>query len=157
MKASFLSFAVIAEMKMFCWDGALICRWALPCRPVTNGLVCAGWNPRVTAAGVINGSQQRQRVVFREQPLCATASTASKEREANNGRALPRWWRLLRPADACKLLVFMVGFMIVFHSASCGYFFCARFPGILDYPRDIYDDLRDIHILRGDCIAPCTL
>eukprot|EP00884_Botryococcus_braunii_P017341 jgi/Botrbrau1/4290/Bobra.0390s0030.1 len=43
----------------------------------------------------------------------------------------------------------MIGFMIVFHSASCGYFFCTRFPGILDYPRDIYDDLRDIHILRG--------
>jgi hypothetical protein len=116
-----------------------------------------GWNSRVTNVGMSIGSQQRQRVVFREQPLCATASTASKEREATHGRAPPRWWKLLRPVDMCKVLVLLIGFMVVFHSASCGYFFCTRFPGILDYPRDIYDDLRDIHILRGTGTAQAEL
>lgn len=43
----------------------------------------------------------------------------------------------------------MVGLMVAFHAASCGYFFCFRFPGVLEFPRDIYDDIRDIYILAG--------
>lgn len=40
--------------------------------------------------------------------------------------------------------------MVAFHAASCGYFFCVRFPGMLEFPRDIYDDIRDIYILAGE-------
>ena len=43
----------------------------------------------------------------------------------------------------------MVGLMVAFHAASCGYFFCFRFPGVMEFPRDIYDDIRDIYILAG--------
>ncbi len=39
--------------------------------------------------------------------------------------------------------------MVAFHAASCGYFFCFRFPGVMEFPRDIYDDIRDIYILAG--------
>jgi hypothetical protein len=111
--------------------------------------VGAGRGCQSVSVSLLTGAQQRQRVVFREQPLCTTASTQSKEREATHGRGPGRWRRVPRVADLCKLLALIIGLMIVFHSASCGYFFCTRFPGVLDYPRDIYDDLRDIHILRG--------
>ncbi|CAL8471301.1 g10843 [Coccomyxa elongata] len=47
------------------------------------------------------------------------------------------------------LLALMVGLMVAFHAASCGYFFCFRFPGVMEFPRDIYDDIRDIYILAG--------
>lgn len=48
--------------------------------------------------------------------------------------------------------------MVAFHAASCGYFFCVRFPGVLEFPRDIYDDIRDIYILAGDTPhpSPCS-
>ncbi|KAK9806068.1 hypothetical protein WJX72_000034 [[Myrmecia] bisecta] len=57
--------------------------------------------------------------------------------------------RLPKTGSLCKLLALMVGLLVVFHAASCGYFFCVRFPGVLDFPRDIYDDIRDIYILAG--------
>lgn len=51
----------------------------------------------------------------------------------------------------CKLLALTVGLVVVFHAASCGYFFCVQFPGtrVLDFSRDIYDDFRDIYALSG--------
>ena len=54
----------------------------------------------------------------------------------------------------CKLLALMVGLLVVFHAASCGYFFCVRFPGagVLDFSRDIYDDFRDIYALAGKAV-----
>lgn len=43
----------------------------------------------------------------------------------------------------------IIGLVITFHAASCGYFFCVRFPGLLELPGNIYDDVSDIYILSG--------
>ena len=48
-----------------------------------------------------------------------------------------------------KLLVMIVGLIITFHAASCGYFFCVRFPGLLELPGNMYDDISDIYYLSG--------
>ncbi len=39
--------------------------------------------------------------------------------------------------------------MLGLHAASCGLFFCIRIPGVGDFPRDIYDEIRDIYVLAG--------
>ena len=57
--------------------------------------------------------------------------------------------RLPRTGCLCKLLALMVGLLVLFHAASCGFFFCVRFPAVLEFPRDIYDDIRDIYVLAG--------
>ena len=38
---------------------------------------------------------------------------------------------------------------VIFHAASCGFFFCIRFPRALEFPHDMYNDIRDIYILAG--------
>ena len=43
----------------------------------------------------------------------------------------------------------MVGLVVAFHAASCGYFFCVRFPGVLEFPGSIYEDITDIYHLPG--------
>lgn len=39
--------------------------------------------------------------------------------------------------------------MVTFHAASCGYFFCVKFPGLLELPGNMYDDISDIYYLSG--------
>lgn len=46
-------------------------------------------------------------------------------------------------------MAFIVGLIIAFHAASCGYFFCVRFPGLLELPGTMYDDITDIYYLSG--------
>ena len=48
-----------------------------------------------------------------------------------------------------KLLALTVGLIIAFHAASCGYFFCVRFPGLLELPGNMYDDVTAIYDLSG--------
>ena len=59
-------------------------------------------------------------------------------------------WRVLpRTRTLCKLLAGLVALTVIFHAASCGFFFCIRFPRALEFPHDIYHDIRDIYILAG--------
>jgi hypothetical protein len=39
--------------------------------------------------------------------------------------------------------------VVTFHAASCGYFFCVKFPGLLELPGNMYDDISDIYYLSG--------
>jgi len=48
-----------------------------------------------------------------------------------------------------KLLALIIGLVVTFHAASCGYFFCVRFPGLLELPGNMYDDISDIYYLSG--------
>jgi hypothetical protein len=52
-------------------------------------------------------------------------------------------------AVLCKMLAGMVALLTIFHAASCGYFFCVRFPASLDFPNPIYDDVHDVYRLTG--------
>lgn len=58
------------------------------------------------------------------------------------------------PACLCKLLALMVGCLMILHATSCGYFFCVRFPGLLDLRSDLYEDLQDISVLAGRTAQP---
>ena len=63
----------------------------------------------------------------------------------------PGWsWRTLtRTRTLCQLLAGLVALTVIFHAASCGFFFCIRFPRALEFPHDMYHDIRDIYILAG--------
>ena len=63
-------------------------------------------------------------------------------------RALP-WRALPRTRTLCKLLAGLVALTVIFHAASCGFFFCIRFPRALEFPHDMYNDIRDIYVLAG--------
>ena len=75
------------------------------------------------------------------------------------GRGRPPWrWRLPvrlpRTAPAlAKLLAALVAAVVVFHAASCGVFFCARFPASMElqFPStaSAYDDIRDMYRLSS--------
>ena len=54
---------------------------------------------------------------------------------------------LPRTGSLCRLLALMVGLLVVFHAASCGYFFCFRFPVSIGH--DAYDNIRDLFSLAG--------
>ena len=46
------------------------------------------------------------------------------------------------------------GVLLALHAASCGLFFCIRIPGVGDFSRDIYDDVRDLYVLAGEhCVC----
>ena len=75
------------------------------------------------------------------------------------GRGRPPWrWRLPmripRTAPALtKLLAALVAVIVMFHAASCGVFFCYRFPASMElqFPStaSAYDDIRDMYRLSG--------
>lgn len=90
--------------------------------------------------------QKRRPAAYRELPLYNVMDPPSGE---CCGRIARACCRLPRTKNLCRLLALMVGLMVAFHAASCGYFFCVRFPGVMEFPRDIYDDIRDIYILAG--------
>ena len=100
-------------------------------------------------------SQTRKRLATqssRELPLDSTTLSQREHRQGSWFLCGCKWKpRLLRTSLLCKLLALMVGFLVVFHAASCGYFFCVQFPGarVLDFSRDVYDDFRDIYALAG--------
>jgi hypothetical protein len=56
---------------------------------------------------------------------------------------------MLLAGQLCRLLALMVGLVVAFHAASCGYFFCVRFPGLMEFPGNVYDDITDIYHLPG--------
>lgn len=85
--------------------------------------------------------------VYREQQLFSSREAPRCDPRSSLRRAVLR--RLPRTGCLCKLLVLMVGLMMLFHAASCGFFFCVRFPGAMEFPHDIYDDIRDIYVLAG--------
>ena len=100
-----------------------------------------------------SGSQQ-----FREQPFGCAAHSQREQRQVAWCLWGCKWKpRIPRTGMLCKLLALMVGLLVVFHAASCGYFFCVQFPGarVLDFSRDIYDDFRDIYALSGMTSFPC--
>ena len=82
------------------------------------------------------------------------------------GRGRPPWrWRLPvrlpRTAPAlAKLLAALVAAVVVFHAASCGVFFCYRFPASMElqFPStaSAYDDIRDMYRLSGGPRAVVT-
>lgn len=88
---------------------------------------------------------------YREQLLYA--GSPQRRGEASRASGCSGLWRALcrlpRTGCLCKLLVVMVAAMVLFHAASCGFFFCVRFPGAVEFPRDIYEDIRDIYVLAG--------
>ena len=99
-----------------------------------------------------SGSQQ-----FREQPFGCAAHSQREQRQVAWCLWGCKWKpRIPRTGMLCKLLALMVGLLVVFHAASCGYFFCVQFPGarVLDFSRDIYDDFRDIYALSGMTSSP---
>lgn len=54
----------------------------------------------------------------------------------------------------CRLLAVLLGLLLALHAASCGLFFCIRIPGVGDFSRDIYDDVRDLYVLAGEaCVC----
>ena len=59
------------------------------------------------------------------------------------------WRTLTRTRTLCQLLAGLVALTVIFHAASCGFFFCIRFPRALEFPHDMYHDIRDIYILAG--------
>ena len=59
------------------------------------------------------------------------------------------WRGLTRTRTLCKLLAGLVALTVIFHAASCGFFFCIRFPRALEFPHEMYHDIRDIYILAG--------
>ncbi len=64
----------------------------------------------------------------------------------DGSRGARRMW-LPRTGSLCRLLALMVGLLVVFHAASCGYFFCFRFPVSIGH--DAYDNIRDLFSLAG--------
>ena len=64
-------------------------------------------------------------------------------------RRAPPWRALPQTRTLCKLLAGLVALTVIFHAASCGFFFCIRFPRALEFPHDMYHDIRDIYILAG--------
>ncbi|KAK9792043.1 hypothetical protein WJX73_001872 [Symbiochloris irregularis] len=46
-------------------------------------------------------------------------------------------------------LALAVGLVMVFHAMACGAFWCYRFTGQPDLPREVRDDIRDIYVLAG--------
>ena len=49
-------------------------------------------------------------------------------------RRAPPWRVLPRTRTLCKLLAGLVALTVIFHAASCGFFFCIRFPRALEFP-----------------------
>lgn len=100
-------------------------------------------------------SQTRKRLAIQPLKDLAVHTSSLSQREHRQGS----WflcgckWKLRLPRTGllCKLLALVIGLLVVFHAASCGYFFCVQFPGarVLDFSRDIYDDFRDIYALAG--------
>ena len=88
-------------------------------------------------ASALELQQQRQQT-YRELPLYSRSMK-------------PGWsWRTLtRTRTLCQLLAGLVALTVIFHAASCGFFFCVRFPRALEFPHDMYHDIRDIYILAG--------
>lgn len=89
---------------------------------------------------------------YREQPLGG--------REGGCWERGRRWWRpgrqrrLPRTGRMCRLLAVLLGLLLALHAASCGLFFCIRIPGVGDFSRDIYDDVRDLYVLAGEaCVC----
>ena len=106
-------------------------------------------NARLSAAGTEYGSrseasastsqlQQLRQQTYRELPLYSRSMK-------------PGWsWRTLtRTRTLCQLFAGLVALTVIFHAASCGFFFCIRFPRALEFPHDMYHDIRDIYILAG--------
>lgn len=92
--------------------------------------------------------QKKKQTTYRELPLYSQLKEPPG-RGGLCGRIARTCCRLPRTKNLCRLLALMVGLMVAFHAASCGYFFCVRFPGVVEFPRDIYDDIRDIYVLAG--------
>ena len=95
---------------------------------------------------------------YREQLLYASPH---RKGVASRAAGCSGLWRTLcrlpRTGCLCKLLVVLVAAMVLFHAASCGFFFCVRFPGAVEFPRDIYEDIRDIYVLAGLCLLRCVI
>jgi hypothetical protein len=123
---------------------------------IATGLSASGSRPQQS---FLEPPQQQQaqgkqrHATYRELPLYSTLRDARGS--GHCGRMARLCYRLPRPKNLCRLLALMVGLMVAFHAASCGYFFCVRFPGVVEFPRDIYDDIRDIYVLAGE-IGDCT-
>ena len=68
--------------------------------------------------------------------------------------------RLPRTAALTKLLAALVAAVVLFHAASCGVFFCYRFPASMElqFPStaSAYDDIRDMYRLGGGPRAVVT-
>lgn len=82
---------------------------------------------------------QRRQQRYRELPLYSSKSM----------KRGPPWRLFPRTGTLCKLLAGLVALTVIFHAASCGFFFCIRFPRALEFPHDMYHDIRDIYILAG--------
>jgi len=90
-------------------------------------------------------------------PLSIYAPHSQGSHGAGRGRPPWRWRlpaRLPRTAPAlAKLLAALVAAVVVFHAASCGVFFCYRFPASMElqFPStaSAYDDIRDMYRLGG--------
>ena len=90
---------------------------------------------------------------------CAAASQLQQQQRHQTYRELPlysrsmkpgcSWRTLTRTRTLCQLLAGLVALTVIFHAASCGFFFCIRFPRALEFPHDMYHDIRDIYILAG--------
>lgn len=108
-------------------------------------------------------SQARKRLAsqsYRELPVDVSSPSQREHRQGSWFWCGCKWKpRPPRTGLLCKLLALMVGLLVVFHAASCGYFFCVQFPGarVLDFSRDIYDDFRDIYALAGGGLFACCL
>ena len=48
-----------------------------------------------------------------------------------------------------KVVALSVGALLALHALSCGAFYKFRLPQVLELPREVYDDIRDIYILAG--------
>lgn len=59
--------------------------------------------------------------------------------------------RLHKSSFLLRAFALLVGTFIVFHAASCGYFFCMSFPGphMLGFSRDLYIDMQSLANLGG--------
>ena len=47
------------------------------------------------------------------------------------------------------------GVLLALHILSCGPFYSFRLPQVLELPREVYDDIRDIYILAGTQQGSC--
>ncbi|KAK9834954.1 hypothetical protein WJX84_011882 [Apatococcus fuscideae] len=102
-------------------------------------------------SGIVNAQhftdveKSQQTLASKIMPGGSKRSLLAQQRHEGS-RGSKRMW-LPRTGSLCRLLALMVGLLVVFHAASCGYFFCFRFPVSIGH--DAYDNIRDLFSLAG--------
>lgn len=102
-----------------------------------------------------------------DQPCCSSAKDHTQQPPAARSHcklAACSWCSSRWPHTGWlyRLLALAVGLVMVFHAMACGAFWCYRFSGQPDVPREVRDDIRDIYILAGGVrqsltvCSPCT-